>query len=138
MEVGVDPLAEALCETGGDLGVLVSQHPVAAMHHRDLRPESREDVTELGGDEAATDDDQVFGQPLDPHDRVGRVERSAAETLQGGDPRPGSGGQHEPWGGDPRAGAVSAGDLEQVVPDEAALSTQHRHVVLGPAVFGSA
>jgi hypothetical protein len=53
---------EVVLEGGGDLGVLLGQHLLAADDERDLAAERGEHVHELHAGDPRTDDDQVLGQ----------------------------------------------------------------------------
>ena len=98
--VEVDALREQLREALGDLDVLHAQHLLRTGEDRHLRSVGLEHVPHLGGDEASADDAQPLGKPLQPHDRVGRVEPGLDQSRDRRDRRACSGGDQDVVGGD--------------------------------------
>ncbi len=111
----VHPSAHRRGEPGGDLGVLLPQQRVAATHQGHVGAVRGEDVGELRGHVAGSDDDHRTGQLRQPHHGVRRLVRGVAQPVDRRDPDPGTGGDHEPVGGD--LGAVV--EPEPPVADEA-------------------
>ena len=105
------------------------------MHDRDLRSETLEDVAEFGRDEPAAQDDQVFGQRVDPHDRVGGVERRAFESVDVRHLRPCARSQHDAVGADLGDRAVLQSDRHGAIADESGVALEDGDVVLALAVL---
>ena len=95
---------------------------------RHVHAERREDVRHLGGDEAAADDREPFGQRVDAHDRVGGVEGHAGLGDDVGHDGVGAGGDDDLVGGQRLLAAVAEVDRERAVAGEARMAEVGRRV----------